>query len=184
MLVLVQLVVVAGTPPKVTVPPLPNPEPEMVIEFPGKPLLGFKPVITGALNPMELLERPPLVTTTLPMVEMGAIATMLTSDQLETVALVPPKVTVPVVVPKFLPEIVTDVPELPLAGERPVMVGTNTVKITPLLCKPPAVTTTLPLVAPFGTTATMLLFDQLETAAEIPLKVIVPVVDPKPVPKI
>src|SRR5438132_1513884 len=56
-----------------------------------------------------------------------------------------------------------------------------TVKLTPLLAIPPTVTTTLPVVAPLGTDATMLVALQLVVLAVVPLKVTVPVV-PKLVP--
>src|SRR5947207_7684063 len=56
-----------------------------------------------------------------------------------------------------------------------------TVKFTPLLATPPTVTTTLPVVAPPGTDATMLVALQLVVVAVVPLKVTVPVV-PKLVP--
>src|SRR5947208_17122626 len=56
-----------------------------------------------------------------------------------------------------------------------------TVKFTPLLATPPTVTTTLPVVAPPGTDATMLVALQLVVLAVVPLKVTAPVV-PKFVP--
>lgn len=184
MLVLLHAVVVAVTPPKVTAPLLPNPVPVMVTEFPGKPLVGLRLVIVGALNAAPLLDRPPWLTTTLPMVEIEATATTLLSDQLETVALVPPNITVPVLDPKLLPAMVTEIPDEPWLGVKLMMVGVRTRKATPLVCTPPAVTTTLPLVAPLGTTATMLVLDQLETVADCPLNVTVPVVVPNVVPEI
>src|SRR5438105_11769903 len=51
-----------------------------------------------------------------------------------------------------------------------------TVKFTPLLATPPTVTTTLPVVAPLGTDATMLVALQLVVVAVVPLKVTAPVV--------
>ena len=56
-----------------------------------------------------------------------------------------------------------------------------TANATPLLAIPPTVTTTLPVVAPFGTGATMLLALQLVGVAEMPLKVtmLVPWLAPK-----
>lgn len=62
-----------------------------------------------------------------------------------------------------------------------------TVKFTPLLGKLPTVTTTLPLVAPFGTGTTMLVSLQLVAGkTAVPLKVTVLFVwpGPKPVPVI
>ena len=61
-------------------------------------------------------------------------------------------VLVPLVAPKFVPVIVTDVPTGPLVGTRLVTLGgtVTTVKTTPLLATPPTVTTTFPVVAPAG----------------------------------
>jgi hypothetical protein len=60
------------------------------------------------------------------------------------------------------------------------------VKFTPLLAWPPTVTTTLPVLAPLGTVAVMLVALQLVTVATVPLKVtaLVPCVAPKFVPVI
>src|SRR5262245_52628897 len=61
-----------------------------------------------------------------------------------------------------------------------------TVKSTPLLATLLTLTTTLPVVAPAGTAATMLIADQLVVVAVVPLKVtvLVPFVAPKLVPVI
>src|ERR1700728_3533922 len=59
-----------------------------------------------------------------------------------------------------------------------------TLKLTPLLAKPLEVITTLPAVAPPGTDATTLVGLQLVGVAVSPLKVTVPIVDPKFVPAI
>jgi hypothetical protein len=60
-------------------------------------------------------------------------------------------------------------------------VGEVTVKVTPLLATPPAVTTTFPVVAPDGTYAVMAVALQLVGVAVVPLKVtvLVPCVAPK-----
>jgi hypothetical protein len=69
-----------------------------------------------------------------------------------------------------VPVIVTDVPTGPLVGDRVVMLGaTVTVKLTPLLARLFTVTTTLPVAAPAGTGATMLVADQLVGVAVVPL---------------
>jgi hypothetical protein len=59
-----------------------------------------------------------------------------------------------------------------------------TVKLAPLLPSPPTVTMTLPVVAPLGTGATMLVAPQLVGIAAVPLNVtvLVPCVEPKFVP--
>src|SRR4051812_43278783 len=145
---------------------------------------------TVTVNDTPLLASPPTVTTTLPLVApAGTGATMLVVDQLVGVALIPLNVTalVPWVVPKLVPAIVTDVPTGALAGVTDVSgSATGTVNGIALLARPPTVTTTLPLVAPAGTGATMLVVDQLVGVALIPLNVtaLVPWVVPKLVPAI
>src|SRR6266850_1248409 len=66
------------------------------------------------------------------------------------------------------------------------MIPAFTVNCTPLLAIPPTVTTTLPVVAPVGTGATMLVSDQLLVRAATPLNIsklaLVPTVGPKFVP--
>src|SRR5438270_12184067 len=99
---------------------------------------------------------------------------MLVSDQLLITADCPAKVTVPALPPKLLPLIVTLVPGTPLDGPMLLTVGTSTVNAEALLCRPAAVATTLPLVAPLGTTAVMLRFVHADVAAVCPLKVTVP----------
>ena len=82
---------------------------------------------------------------------------------------------------------VIDVPTAPEVGDRAVMVGTGTtVKLGPLLATPLTVTTTLPVVAPFGTGTTILVAVQLVGFAAVPLNVtvLVPCVVPKLLPPI
>jgi len=127
--------------------------------------------LTVKLTP--LLAIPPTVTTTRPVeAPEGTGATMLVSLQLVGVAVVPLNVTVlePWVLPKFDPLIVTEVPTGPAVGDRLVILGAGTtVKLTPLLSTPLACTTTLPVVAPDGTVATMLDTLQVLTVAVVPL---------------
>ena len=77
--------------------------------------------------------------------------------------------------PKFVPVIVTGVPTTPDVGFKFVMLGADdvTVKLDPLLATPPTVTTTLPVVAPLGTGAAMLVPLQLVGVANVPLNVTV-----------
>jgi hypothetical protein len=91
----------------------------------------------------------------------------------------------PCVTPKFIPLIVTEVPEGPEEGERLEITGAN-VNETPLLETPPTVTSTRPVVAPDGAGTVMLVLLQLEGVAGTPLNVtlLLPGVDPKPVPDI
>src|SRR5437879_5790348 len=182
MLVVLQLVVLAVVPLKVTVPVVPKLAPVMVTAVPTGPEVGFRLVMAGAeevtVKFTPLLATPPTVTTTLPVVApLGTDATMLVALQLVVVAVVPLKVTAPVV-PKLVPVMVTAVPTGPVVGFRLVMAGADevTVKFTPLLATPPTVTTTLPVVAPPGADATMLVALQLVVLAAVPLKVTVPVV--------
>ena len=86
---------------------------------------------------------------------------------------------VPCVEPKFDPVIVTDAPTAPLSGNKLVMLGVGiTVKPTPLLLTPFALTTTLPVVAPVGTAAT------IDVALQLPIVVlaVVPLNVTEPVP--
>lgn len=63
----------------------------------------------------------------------------------------------PWVAPKPAPTIVIGVPTEPNEGLRPEMTGAvATVNKTPLLVRPPAVTTTFPVAAPEGTCTEML----------------------------
>jgi hypothetical protein len=87
----------------------------------------------------------------------------------------------------LLPVIVTEAPTAPEVIDRLVMLGADTtVKLTPLLAFPDAVTTTFPVVAPEGTVTAMLVALQLVTEAVVPLNltVLLPWVDPKVVPVI
>jgi hypothetical protein len=148
------------------------------------PAVGTNPIKTVKLTP--LLGTPPTVTTTFPVVApIGTGTTIAVALQLVGVAAVPLKVTVlvPCVEPKFVPVTVTDVPAGPDVGARLAMLGVGrTVKLTPLLAAPPAVTTTLPLVAPDGTVATINVALQLTIfVATVPLNitVLVPWEEPK-----
>src|SRR6266436_392032 len=78
---------------------------------------------------------------------------------------------------------VTEVLTAPDVGLRAVMLGGRTVKLTPLLATPPAVTTTLPVVV-VGTGAVMLVAVQFVGVTEMPLNVtvLVPCAVPKFVP--
>jgi hypothetical protein len=177
-----QLVIeVAGVPPKVTVL-LPCDEPKLVPVIvtaePTAPEVGFRLLMVGdellTVNDTPLLAVPLTVTITLPVVApVGTCAVIDAALQLViVVAAVPLKVTVlaPCVVPKFAPVIVTESPTLPNVVFRLVMEGDGTV------------TTTLPVAAPVGTTATIAVGLQLVIeAAGVPLKVtvLVPCVVPK-----
>jgi hypothetical protein len=198
MLVALQLVGVPVVPLNVTVlVPCVAPKfaPLIVTDVPTAPDTGFKLVMLGpgtvTVKLTPLLAAPPTVTTTLPVVApAGTGATMLVAVQLVGTAAMPLNFTalVPCVAPKFAPVIVTDVPTGPDVGFRLVMLGPGTVivKLTPLLATPPTVTTTLPVAAPAGTVAEILVALQLDDVAGIPLNVtvLVPCVTPKFTPLI
>src|SRR5204863_8427445 len=122
------------------------------------PDVGLSVVIDGGTVTVKgtpLLARPPTVTTTFPVVApLGTGTVRLVAIQLLGVATVPLNATVlvPCVAPKLAPVIVTAVPIGPDVGLSVVIDGgTVTVKGTPLLARPPTVTTTFPGVAPLGT---------------------------------
>jgi len=99
---------------------------------------------------------------------------MLVALQLVGVAVVPLNVTVlvPCDAPKLAPVIVTELPVGPKLGLRLVILGgAVTPKSTPLLGTPPTFTSTLPVVAPVGTGAVMLVSVQFEALVWTPLNV-------------
>jgi hypothetical protein len=190
-----QVVGVAAVPLKVTVlVPWLDPKlfPFMFTEVPPAPLVGDRLVMFGTTMKFSpLLEVPLTVTTKLPLVAPeGTVVTIDVGLQPVAVTAVPLKVTVlaPCVVPKFVPPIVTDAPTGPELGDKLVTLGPvpGTVKLTPLLTVPLAVTTTLPVVALAGTGTLIWVALQLVGTPETPLKltVFVPCVEPKPVPLI
>jgi hypothetical protein len=141
------------------------------------------------VNVGPVTDTPLTVTTTVPVVApVGTGTTIDVLAQLVIVAEVPLNFTVPAVVPKFVPVIVTEAPTAPEVGDRLVTVGVaSTVNDTPLLAVPPTVTTTLPVVAPVGTFVTIEVALQLVievVAVPLNFTVLVPCVDPKFVPMI
>ncbi len=105
----------------------PNPLPVIVMDAPTAPLFGERALMFGVtVNLTPLLEEVPPVTTTLPVVAaLGTVATILLELQLVAVAVTPLNLTVlvPWVLPKLLPEIVTEVPTVPEVGDRLVIFG-------------------------------------------------------------
>ena len=127
-----QLVVVAVTPLKVTVPLVPKLIPLIVTELPAIPDVVLRLVILGAGVPVPTVNTkgfegtPRTVTITFPVVAVvGTVATTSISVQLVTVATTPLKATVlsPCVEPKWAPAILTDRPATPELGVRLVRVG-------------------------------------------------------------
>jgi hypothetical protein len=178
-----QLVGVVGVPLKVTVlEPWLDPKfvPVIVIVAPTAPVAGYSPLMPGrTVKEMPLLKTPFVLTTTFPVVAPeGTGTTMLVAPQLVGVDAVPLNVTVlvPWVAPKFVPVIVTGVPGDPEVTDKLVILGAErTVKFTPLLATPLALTTTFPVVAPPGTVTPMLDAPHEVTLAVAPLNVTVPV---------
>jgi len=162
--------------------------PVIVTDAPIAPEVGDKLVIPGkTVKETPLLFTPLAWTTTLPVVApAGTTATIEVALQLVMLAEVPLNVTVPWVVVKLAPEIVTEEATAPEVGDKLVMDGAGTtVNVTPLLAFALTVTTTVPVVAPVGTIATIELALQLEiVVAVVPLNltVLVPWVEPKPLP--
>jgi hypothetical protein len=135
-----------------------------------------------------LLATPPTVTTTSPVVAPAGTGTVIElAPQLVGVAVVPLKLTMlePWLDPKEVPVMVTVAPMAPLVGDRVVMLGA-TLKLDPLLALPLTVTTTLPLVAPEGTVATIDVGLQPVAVAAVPsnVTVLVPWIAAKFVPVI
>jgi hypothetical protein len=119
----------------------------------------------------------------------GTVTPIVVAFQVDTVALVPLNLTVPLpwLDPKFAPVMVTAAPTAPEFAERLEMLGVaSTVKLTPLLAWLETVTTTFPVVAPEGTVTLTLVALQFVTAALVPLNltVLLPWVGPKVVPAI
>jgi len=132
----------------------------MVTGVPILPESGDMFVMTapGTLNGTPLLAIPPTVTTTFPLLAVaGTVKAILVALHVDTVAVTPFRVTVlwPCRDPKLIPEIVTDVPEPPDAGESELMHGVVEVteKHRPLLACPFTNTNTGPVVTPLGTCA-------------------------------
>ncbi len=126
------------------------------------------------VNATPLLANPETFTTTFPVVApFGTGATILVELQLVGAVTIPLNVTMldPWVAPKFVPVIVTEVPIEPEVGDKLVMLGAGvvTVKLTPLLAAPETVTTTFPVVAPFGTGTIIWAMLQLVGVASVPL---------------
>ena len=142
------------------------------------PLAGFRLVIVGVGNTLKLT--PLIKVTPLTITEMGPVVAP--AGTVVAILLVVELVTTPAtplnntilfagVVLKLVPLIVTGVPTAPLVGLKPVKVGDgNTVKFVALVSVTPlTVNVILPVVAPAGTVATMLVVVDDVTTAATPL---------------
>lgn len=178
------VIVVAVVLPNFTVPePCVEPkfDPAMVTDAPTAPVVGERLVILGAGTTVKLIPlvfTPLAFTTTLPFVALvGTVVTIEVALQLVMVAAMLLNLTVPVpwVEPKLVPVIVTEAPTAPVVVDKLVMLGVaNTVNDLPPLATPLTVTTTLPVVAPVGTVATIEVALQLViVVAVVPLNLTV-----------
>jgi hypothetical protein len=189
--VAVQLVTLAGNPLKrTTLDPWLAPKfwPEIVTGAPAAPVVRESAVMLGpgaTVKVTLLLLIPPAETTTGPVVAPAGTGTMmLLSLQLNGVAAVPLKVTLPLPcgMPNPEPLIVTCEFTPPLAGETPLIAGGGiTVKLAELDATP-CVTITGPVVVPDGATTTIWVLPQLAGVTFVPLKLILPATEPKFVP--
>jgi hypothetical protein len=184
-----QLDTVAGSPLKRSTPVVPwlAPKfwPEIVTAAPAAPVEGEMLVMLGpglTVKVTLLLLIPPAWTTSGPVVApAGTGTTMLPSLQLNGVAALPLKVTLPLPcgMPKPEPLIVICVFTTPLAGKTLLIEGGGiTVKLVELDANP-CVTITGPVVAAEGTGTTICVLFQLEGVAFVPLKLICPATVPK-----
>jgi len=145
----------------------------IVTEVPATPLAGETELTTAdaaTVNCTPLLVRVPTVTVTAPLLApAGTETVILVSAQLVAVAETPLNNTceLPCVAPKPLPASVTEDPITPVAGVRLLSVGVEVTvnDIVELLAVPFVVTRTVPVVADFGTEATIFVSLQLATEA-------------------
>jgi hypothetical protein len=169
---------VAETPPNFTdVVPVKF-VPLITTEVPAGPLVGENDEIVGfpvvTVNRVELQTVPAgVVTEIFPVVApVGTVAVSLVDDTMVKAADVPANFT-DVAPEKFVPVIVTSVPTGPLFGENPEIVALAplvvTVNAVSLQSVPSGVVTEiLPVVAPEGTMATILVFHLTVNSAETP----------------
>src|SRR6267143_1359806 len=149
--------------------------PLMVTLVPTGPVVGVKLVMVGGLITVKLpalLTVPPAVVTLIGPVAApaGTVAVIAVSEFAVKLALVPLNRTAVAVV-KFVPLIVTLVPTGPLAGVKLAIVGgLITVKLPALLAVPSGlVTLIVPVVAPAGTVAVIVVAEPTVKLALAPL---------------
>lgn len=143
--------------------------PVIVTTVPTAPVPGVNEVMVGAggqvtsksVEPVILLQAIVTVIGTKPTGPVGTVAVIVVGVLAVTTALYPPKSTMLSlgVALKFVPDIVTMVPGVPVMGEKEVIVGVGphvTVKSLGLVAVPPAVDTLIfPVKAPAGTVVVM-----------------------------
>src|SRR5437588_756798 len=139
--------------------------------------------MTGVVGPTvkltPLLGTPPTLTTTFPVVAPAGIVVVMRSvcQNVDTAGVLLNVTELdPCATPKFVPEIVTEVPTTPEFGDTAEIFGTGTgvtVNSRPLLAGPPTTSNTFPVFAELGTGATIEVALQLVGVAVVPLKVTV-----------
>lgn len=164
--------------------------PVRMIAEPTLPAPGVKPVMIGPTVKLAVLvaEPPEVVTLTLPVVASAGTATVMVVA-VEAVGTIGLPLNFTTVAPlRLVPVIVTTVPGAPTNGVKLVMVGgpevvVVTVKVAVDVATVPhtPVTLMVPVVAPVGTVAVMLVADPTVNVALVPLKR-TPVAPVKPVP--
>jgi hypothetical protein len=175
-LVTVEAVTVAATPLKVKMlssGKVLKFEPLMITVAPTAPFPGLKLAIEGVgetlkLDPVAIVIPFTVIDIGPETAPAGTLVAILDVVDVLTEANVPLN-EIEGVVMKFVPVIVTAVPTAPLAGLKPVTVGVgNTVKLVALeIVTPLTVTEILPVVAPTGTLAVMLLVVDAVTVADV-----------------
>jgi hypothetical protein len=141
--------------------------PVIVTDNPALPLVGEKSVIVGAgmtVKLVMLVAVPPGVVTVIgPVVAPAGTVAVIRDGPLTLKSALAPLNRTAVAPLKFVPLTVTDVPALPLVGEKLVIVGAGlemTVKLVALVAVPPGVVTAIgPDAAPSGTIAVICVFE-------------------------
>jgi hypothetical protein len=151
-------------------------EPEIVTMAPGAPLAGLKLLIVGEGNTVKLVELVivmPLVVTEMGPVKAptGTVVVILVAPEVVTIEGTPLNETIGEAL-KNVPEIITVAPTAPLSGLNPVIVGVgSTVKSDKLEMVTPLTDNDIfPVVAPGGTVVVILVAEDEDTVATVPLK--------------
>ncbi len=167
----------AATPPKLTAVAPVKLDPKIITLAPGAPLVGAKPLIIAVESTLKLallVAVPPGVITLIgPLPALAGTVVVICVDELTVKnASTPLNLTLETPL-KFVPNIITDVPTMPLVGLKPLMAGVAIiVNDVALVITPPGEVTLIgPLVAPAGTVALICVSETiLKVEAIAPLK--------------
>lgn len=148
--------------------------PVIVTAVPIIPLVGEKLVMVGGKLTVKLLVLVAVPTSVVMLImpvvaPVGTMAVKEVSDTTLNVVLTPLKLTVVVPV-KLAPVIVTDVPTVPLVGEKLVIVGLTPKLLVLVAVLSGVVTLIAPVVAPVGTVVVMAVSETTLNVALAPLK--------------